>query len=49
MDNEYFDGDSWQEYCEEYAQNHPIYENGILIGWSYPNGYIKWIDCDTRE
>ena len=35
-----------KELAEEYAQQHPVYEKetGSLIGWAYPNGYIRGIE-----
>ena len=39
------DADDYKDYCDEYAKRHPIRELGQIIGYIYPNGYIK----DTED
>lgn len=42
------DASAYREYCEEYAERHPIYELGLLIGYSYPNGSIRYVRDDDE-
>ena len=30
--------DFWEDWLHEHAE--PIYENGQLVGWAYPNGTV---------
>ena len=37
------DLDEEMEWQDEYARNHPIYENGRIVGYTYPNGNVRLI------
>ena len=37
-DMEYMD--FWEDWLHEHAE--PIYENGQLVGWAYPNGTVTY-------
>lgn len=37
------DLDEEMEWQDEYAGNHPIYENGKIVGYTYPNGSVRLI------
>ncbi len=49
IEYEPYDGycDEFEDYeddCREYARNHPVYENGMVVAHEYPNGTVKFID-----
>lgn len=43
------DLDEEMEWQDEYARNHPIYENGQIVGYTYPNGSVRFIDEELLQ
>ncbi len=43
------DNDEYLAYCQEYAEDHPVYENGLIVGHLYPNGTIVYITGEEGE
>lgn len=43
-----YDPDDYREYCEDYAMRHPIYELGKIVGYTYPNGSVRYVE-DEEE
>lgn len=41
--------DDYRAYCQEYAEGHPIRENGVIVGHEYPNGEIVYCEDDIFE
>jgi len=37
------------EYCDEYAASHPVRELGMIVGYRYPNGSIRYVDDYDEE
>lgn len=43
-----YDQDEYKDYCEEYANRHPIKELGQIVGYTYPNGTVRLCDDESK-